>query len=55
MLFAAGSGDGFIGFLLVMSIGIWGMMRLMTKFDGDGAVKEATKKGLVSMIGRWLK
>jgi hypothetical protein len=55
MLFAAGSGDGFIGFLLVMSIGIRGMMCLMKRFDSDGAVKDATKKGLVSMIGRWLK
>jgi len=55
MLFATGSGDGFIGFMVVMSIGIWGTMRLMKKFDSDGAVKDATKKGVVSMIGRWLK
>ena len=55
MLFAAGSGDGFIGFLLVMSIGIWGMMRLMKKFDSDGAIKAKASQGIVSMIGRWLK
>ena len=41
MLFASSFGDGFLGLMLFLSIGIWSAQRLMKKFDNDGAVKDA--------------
>ena len=54
MLFAA-IGDGFIGFLIVMAFGAWGTARMFKKFDSGGAVKGAARKGVVNLIGKWLK
>jgi len=39
----------------VMLLGCWSLGRMLKKFDGDGAVKDATKKGVISVIGRLLK
>ena len=55
MLFASSFGDfmftGFLGLMLLA----WLAGRTIKKFDGDGAIKGAASKGIVSMIGRWLK
>ncbi len=55
MLFASDFGDvlfkGFLGLLLLA----WVAGRTLKKFDNDGAIKGAASKGIIGMIGRWLK
>ncbi len=55
MLFATASSSGFLDFLIFMGIGILCIRTLWRRYDNDGAVKDATKKGLINVIGRWLK
>ena len=52
MLFASSFGDGFLLLVLMVSIGLWSMKRLMSKFDTGGAVKGAAKKGAFKLLGR---
>ena len=50
MLFADSFGDGFLLLVLMVSIGLWSMKRLMSKFDSGGAVKGAAKKGAFKLL-----
>ena len=43
------------GKTLLMCFGFWGFRRLFGQFDSRGEIKGAAQKGIISMIGRWLK
>lgn len=43
------------GWLIMLGLAIIGIRKMARSFDSDGAVKDATKKGVVSLIGRLLK
>ena len=55
MLFAMTAEQHFFGMLTLFFLGLWGFKRFMGKFDTDGSVKDAARKGLVNQIGKWLK
>ncbi len=46
---------GCFKFLFFVSLGMLAIRRIFAKFDNDGAVKGAAKKGIVNIITRWLK
>jgi hypothetical protein len=43
------------GWLIILGLAIIGVRKMARSFDSDGAVKDAAKKGVVNLIGRWLK
>jgi len=43
------------GWLLILGLAIIGIKKMARSFDRDGAVKDEAKKGVVRMIGRWLR
>jgi hypothetical protein len=55
MLFADWFAESFGQFVLVMALGLFVIGRFLGKFDSDGVLKVTTKKGLASVISRWLK
>ena len=55
MLFASSFGDGFLNFVVFISIGMLAFKHLLKKWDKDGAVNHSVKKGVISLIGRLLK
>ncbi len=56
MLFASSSfGDTFLWWLIILPFAFHGFRKLGKWFDDKGEVKEATKQGVLGMIGRWLK
>ena len=55
MLFASSFGEGVFWMLALMSFGFWGFRKLFGQFDSKGEIKGAAQKGIIGMIGRWLK
>jgi hypothetical protein len=55
MLLATSFGDGFLGLILIFSLGMMGLRQFLGKFDTDGSIKDAARKGLINQIGKWLK
>lgn len=47
--------SGLFWFVVIIACGIWGVRRLFGQFDNNGEIKGAAQKGIISMIGRWLK
>ena len=41
--------------LALIGFGVWGFRRLFGQFDHKGEIKGAAQKGIISMLGRWLK
>ena len=55
MLFASSVSEGVFWTLMFVGVGIWAMRRIFGQFDSKGEIKGAAQKGIISMIGRWLK
>ncbi len=57
MLFAAAQSfsEAVFWTLMFVGVGIWSARRLFGQFDSKGEIKGAAQKGIISMIGRWLK
>ena len=55
MLFASSFGESVFWTIAFVGIGIMAARRLFGQFDGKGEIKGAAQKGIISMIGRWLK
>lgn len=55
MLLAYASFDPIVCFLLLIGLGSWGLRKFFKQFDADGSVHAAARKGVVNLIGRWLK
>lgn len=52
---AESAGYNLMVIMCVIAFGIWGFRRMFRQFDSKGEIKGAATKGIVSMIGRWLK
>ncbi len=55
MLLAYASFDPVVCLLVLFVFGTWGFRKCLKQFDADGTVHAATRKGVVNLIGRWLK
>ena len=55
MLFASSFSEGVFWMLMLMACGFWGFRRLFGQFDSKGEIKGAATKGIIGMLGRWLK
>jgi hypothetical protein len=55
MLLATSFGDTLFGLIILFSLGMMGLRQFLGKFDTDGSVKDAARKGIVNQISKWLK
>jgi len=55
MLFAITFEQQIIGMLLLFFLGLMGLKKFMKDNDPNGEVGSAARKGIVNLIGRWLK
>lgn len=56
MLFAAQSfSEAVFWTIAFCAIGLMAARKLFGQFDSKGDIKGAAQKGIISMIGRWLK
>lgn len=55
MLFAMTAEQHVAGMLLLFCLGLWGLKKFMKEHDPNGEVGTAARKGVVNLIGRWMK
>lgn len=55
MIFAMTFEQNVFGMLLLFFLGLMGLKKFIKNNDPNGEVGNAARKGIVNLIGRWLK